>query len=186
MQLVATFVTCFAKQLPTTQSPTFKRLSTPNKPASILDPCILPSDDTITQSLVITFTTTDDTTWLSKIPPILTQTTAHYRVDAPLSRSVSALNHAHRRAWHQKLDALDELRLLRPAHILRVGYACLHCPSGTSECESATPLAGGMPGPFNVFTKMDRKQQLFTLLDAFLEPEKGVVVPERLAASCCA
>ncbi|KAJ4402146.1 hypothetical protein N0V82_010805, partial [Gnomoniopsis sp. IMI 355080] len=126
-----------------------------------------PSD--ISKTLVVASTTRDDTTWLSDIPPSLNWTIAHYRVDAPLSPALSVpstngneamvyltyiidhydalpdvifFHHSHLQAWHQKLNAIEQLTRLRPSYILKAGYASTRCLSG---CENIVKLAGGEP-----------------------------------------
>lgn len=164
----------------------------------------------VTKALVVASTTQDDTTWLREIPPSLNWTLYHYRVDAPVAPSLSVpstsgneamvyltyiidhyddladvifFHHAHLRAWHQEFTSLDELSLLRPQHVLRTGYASTRCLSG---CENIIPLAGGTPGDWADFQRLDRQTHLVTLLDAFLDPGMGESMPATLAAPCCA
>lgn len=170
-----------------------------------------PPGHNISKTLVIASTTNDDTAWLSQIPPLLNWTIAHYRVDSPLFPALSVpsakgneamvyltyiidhydtlpdvifFHHAHLQAWHQTLTSLEELTRLRASYVLKAGYASTRCLSG---CENIVKLAGGQPGPFPAFASLDRKTQLVTLLDAFLEEEeKGETMPEKIAAPCCA
>lgn len=170
-----------------------------------------PLSSSISKALVVASTTQDDTSWLSNIPPSLNWTLYHYRVDAPLSPALSVpstsgneamvyltyiidhynalpdvvfFHHAHFTAWHQDLTTLDELALLRPQHILRAGYASTRCL--TSGCENIIPLAGAPPGEWADFHHLDRQTHLVTLLDGFLDLEAGEIMPEVLAAPCCA
>lgn len=179
-------------------------------PTSIkaIQPAAAPSS--ISKTLVVASTTRDDTTWLSSIPPALNWAVAHYRVDDPISPELSVpsingneamvyltyiidhyntlpdvifFHHSHFEAWHQKLNAIEQLERLRTSHVLKVGYASTRCLPG---CENIVKLAGGEPGEFPKFASLDRKIQLVTLLDAFLEEEKGEKIPEKIAAPCCA
>ncbi|CAN8105562.1 unnamed protein product [Discula destructiva] len=127
----------------------------------------------------------------------LTYIIDHYNSLSPTD--VFLFHSAPRRAWHQRLDALDELALLRPEYVLRAGYVSLRCPktSGPVQgCENIVPLKGGKLavdfGP--AFARADRKTRLVSLGDAFLSEEgengeegqgEGWVVPERIAAPCC-
>lgn len=79
----------------------------------------------------------------------------------------------HRRAWHQAMDSLDEVRLLRPAYVVRAGYASTRCLAG---CENVLPLAD------------QRQQQLASLLGRFLGGggDDDVALPPAIAAPCCA
>lgn len=205
--LLAILLTVLVKQLFTHKS--LKPLPSPSTPT--LDPDLASSSGhSISKTLVVASTTHDDTAWLAQIPPALNWTVAHYRVDAPLSPALSVpstngneamvyltyiidhyeilpdvifFHHAHLKAWHQKRTSLEELAHLRPSYVLKAGYASTRCLSG---CENIVKLAGGQPGAFPAFASLDRKTQLVTLLDAFLEEEKGETVPPRIAAPCCA
>lgn len=165
----------------------------------------------ITKALIIASTTKDDTKWLSQIPPSLNWTIHHYRIDAPISASLTVpspkgneamvyltyiidnydhlpdimfFHHAHLTAWHQRLSSLVEVTRLRPEYILGAGYASTRCLSGR---ENMVSLKDGTPGDWDKFPRLDRKTRLVTLLDAFLEPEKGEdKIPVQIAAPCCA
>lgn len=165
----------------------------------------------ISKALVVASTTRDDTSWLSQIPPSLNWTIHHYRVDAPISTSLTVpslkgneamvyltyiidnydnlpdvifFHHAHLTAWHQRLSSLVEVTRLRPEYILKAGYASTRCLSGR---ENLVTLEGGTPGEWAMFPRLDRKTHLVTLLDAFLEPDKGETkIPPKIAAPCCA
>lgn len=181
-----------------------------SSPTSIkaIQPAASPSG--ISKTLVVASTTRDDTTWLSTIPPALNWTVAHYRVDAPISPELSVpstngneamvyltyiidhydtlpdvifFHHSHLEAWHQQLNSIEQLTRLRTSHVLKTGYVSTRCLPG---CENIVKLAGGEPGEFPKFAALDRKIQLVTLLDAFLEEEKGETIPDKIAAPCCA
>lgn len=202
--LLAVLLTILAKQLFTSKP--LKHLS---PPASHMQQASTSSGD-ISKTLVLASTTHDDTAWVSQVPASLNWTIAHYRVDSPLSPALSVpstngneamvyltyiidhydalpdvifFHHAHLQAWHQKLTTLEELTRLRPSYVLKAGYASTRCLSG---CENIVRLAGGQPGEFPAFASLDRKTQLVTLLDAFLEEEKNETVPDKIAAPCCA
>lgn len=167
----------------------------------------------ITRTLVIASTTKDDTAWLSQIPATHNWSLAHYRVDAPLSPSLSVpstagneavvyltyivdhydalpdvvlFHHAHLQGWHQTFTSLEEVSLLRAEHVLKAGYASTRCVNAMPSCENIVPLENGRPGLFVNFAGLDRETHLVTLLEAFLEPKKGETVPPKLAAPCCA
>lgn len=169
------------------------------------------NDGVITKALVVASTTKDNTSWLSQIPSSMNWTLYHYRVDDPISPILSVpvlkgneamvyltyiidnydhlpkvvlFHHAHPTAWHQRLSSLAEVTRLRPEYILKAGYANTRC---LSHRENVVTLEGGTPGDFTVFPHLDRKTHLVTLLDAFLEPEKGETeIPHKIAAPCCA
>lgn len=166
----------------------------------------------ITKALVVASTTKDDTRWLSQIPPSLNWTLYHYRIDKPITPSylkvpspkgneamvyltyiidhydslpdIIFFHHAHLTAWHQRLSSLKEVTRLRPEYILEAGYASARC---LKNRENVIKLEGGQPGDWDMFARLDRKTHLVTLLDAFLEPDKGETeIPPRIAAPCCA
>lgn len=167
----------------------------------------------ITKALVVASTTGDDTSWLSQIPPSLNWTLYHYRVDSPIAPDLLAVpsikgneamvyltyiidhyddlphviffHHAHLTAWHQRWSSLVEITRLRADHILRARYASTRCLSGR---ENIVSLEGGPPGElWDASLRFNRRILLVTLLDAFLEPDKGETeVPARIAAPCCA
>lgn len=166
----------------------------------------------ITKALVVASTTKDDTSWLSHIPPSLNWTLYHYRVDKPITPSylkvpsskgneamvyltyiidnydnlpdIIFFHHAHPAAWHQHLSSLTEVTRLRPEYILEAGYASTRC---LKNRENVITLEGGKVGDWDMFPRLDRKTHLVTLLDAFLEPDKGETeIPPKIAAPCCA
>lgn len=180
------------------------------KSIKTIRPVLKSQQASISKTLVLASTTRDDTTWLSEIPSSLNWTVANYRVDAPLSPALSVpstngneamvyltyiidhydtlpdvifFHHAHFQAWHQQLNTIEELTRLRSSFILKAGYASTRCLPG---CENIVKLAGGQPGDFAKFASLDRKIHLVTLLDAFLEEEKGETIPDKIAAPCCA
>lgn len=167
----------------------------------------------ITKALVVASTTRDDTSWLSQIPPSLNWTLYHYCVDKPIAPDfltvpstkgneamvyltyiidhyddlpqVIFFHHAHLTAWHQRWSSLLEVTRLRAEHILRAGYASARCLSGR---ENIVTLEGGQPADLlDASPRFNRRTRLVTLLDAFLEPEKGETdIPSRISAPCCA
>lgn len=188
--------------------------SSPSSPPPITSPSSPQAQPgSISKALVVASTTQDDTAWLSEIPSSLNWTINHYRVDAPLTPQLSVpsnrgneamvyltyiidnyaalpdvifFHHGHERAWHQKLSSADEVARLRPAYVLRAGFASARCLDG---CENIVTLQGGEPAPWDAFPKLSRKEHLVTLLDAFLEParfENEMAVPAKIAAPCCA
>lgn len=170
---------------------------------------------TISKALVVASTTTEDTTWLSQIPPSLNWTINHYRVDAPLTPALSVpsrngneamvyltyiidnyaalpdvifFHHGHPSAWHQKLSSADEVARLRAPYVLKAGYASARCLPG---CENVVPLEGGEPATsMAALPLLSRRDHLVTLLEKFLEPARFPAlegaVPEQIAAPCCA
>lgn len=91
-------------------------------------------------------------------------------------------HHSHLKAWHQEMDSAAEVALLRPSYVVKKGYASARCLSG---CENIIPLADYSVDPARMH-HVGRDVQLTTLLDEFLERDKGERVPKRLAAPCCA
>lgn len=205
--IVFTTLLVIAIKVSFTPSPKKPKFDTPSTKSQI------EQAQPISKSLVIASTTQDDTAWLDQIPSSLNWTLYHYRIDDPLSSELSVpspkgneamvyltyiidhyddlpdvilFHHAHRQAWHQKLDALDELRMLRPQWIVKAGYGSTRC---LTNCENIVPLKGGKPGDWANFARLDRKTHLVSLLDAFMEPWKEWEldeIPPKIAAPCCA
>lgn len=90
-------------------------------------------------------------------------------------------HHSHRRAWHQAMDSLEEVRRLRPEFVARVGYASTRCLPG---CENVIPLAPQGISDLQQLHQAGRDVQLSTLLRLFLGKEEPL--PSTLASPCCA
>lgn len=181
----------------------FRTLFSPSQPAKTK----LPKE---TKALVIASTSDlspSQSSWISQVPS--DWSIYNYVADAPTSADLTVpinkgneamvyltyiidhydrlpdvvfFRHGHSQAWHQAMDSLTEVTRLRTPYVLRKGYVSARCLPG---CENLIPLADHTVAAENL-VYVGRDVHLTTLLDEFLDKEKGEQVPGRLAAPCCA
>ena len=166
----------------------------------------------ISRALVVASTSDllpHDTAWLDDLPPEWQGSVYNYVTDKPLSPELAVpankgneamaymtyiidhydalpdvvlFHHGHRHGWHQTMDSADEVRQLRVEYVRKTGYVSLRCLPG---CENVIVLADYAVDRA-LFPGHGRAVQLTTLLDDFLDKERGERVPVRLASPCCA